>query len=287
MGKTPFYNPRHLVTIFISILVVYVGINYFYYLIQGGRQASTQPAVIADDTRYQQTIDRAQKYFFGPIVTIESAQGLMLDYLYRQYRISEEFNADVSPVMNTETDPVSQQEIAALMRIAYPDSLATGLGQSPSVSAVAANCDHIPPANDFTARMQSDLDKGGYEASHVALGLRIMSNLGCQLPTNAAAMEAQAIRSMKQNIQDPETLADLRYESLAFLSLLGRQNEIQQEWIDQLIAEQNNDGGWRRGLTDNLSDQHATMLALWAVLGYANPQANGEPVIHPPDRSQL
>ncbi len=233
---------------------------------------------------YQTAVQRGLDYLRDPSTQVAPMQWLLMDYLQRKFGLDSYFSAtgkDIKPP----TDPLDATEFQIHRRIAYPNQQINTLpmeGASPmrQMMMAATHCDHMPLPLEFDKLLQSNIDAGSYELTHVAYSLERMAENGCPLPDEEdTQMRQQVAERMVSLATDQETIPDLRYESIAFLMHMHRRDLVQPEWIDQIVAQQQSDGGWKITTGAQASSDHATVLALWALLEYINPDTPNEPVL--------
>lgn len=231
----------------------------------------------------EQAITKAQQYLLDNSESITPQVRIFLDFLHRKFALNEKFSGQISPINTSDPEKGVEFELLALRRIAYKDSLITDLGPNPTLLARGANCDHIPLPSNISSVLQQEIDKGEYELTHAALSMQFMEELGCTVE-NADALWTQAINGMTKMVSDEKIQPDLRYECFAFLLYMGYQDSVKLEWINQIIPEQLLDGGWAIEHNDIKSNDHSTLLALWALLEYSRPNTPDEPLIRRPGR---
>lgn len=231
----------------------------------------------------------AQKYLVDNLGTVAPEQRLILDYLQRKFDLDPKLNVQNTPLI-IKADPNNYPlEIHFVERIAYPDKLVTAMPRNVLdpmswVTVYSANCDHTPLPKDFWPKVRQNYSQGGYEMTHIVLALSFMRDNGCTIPNEAEGIEREVIAAMTRLANDPVTNADLRYESIAFIMLAGGYDSVNNGWIQKILSEQRPDGSWSFTLDDGKSNDHATTLALWAILEYKNPNKPYEPFIRRPDK---
>lgn len=233
----------------------------------------------------QAAIARGEKYLLNTFAQITPIQRLVLDFLHRKFNIDPKFSATTTPITQSENEQGTFIEFQAWRRIAYPDSLLSTLpktdaGSISNVTVQAANCDHIPLPSNFDETLQQNAAKGTYYLTHTALSLKFMEENGCEISNKSQQLKETVATDMVELINDPKTVADLRYEAIALLMYMGHRNLVKDVWIEQILTEQQNDGGWRQDLTvTSESNDHSSVLALWALLEFTQPGATKEPMI--------
>lgn len=251
-------------------------------------RANTPTKPITD--QYEQQIQHGQQYLLSRIDQIPPFERLIMDSLQRKYGLDPQFNGAVKPIEFVAGRGASPDEFAADRRIAYPDQLIKRLPPNVTdpptlMDIMAVNCDHIPLSVDFNKLIQTNFDLGGYYLTHVMFALQRMRENSCSYfsAQDETQLRDKVAQGMLALINQPDTIPDLRYESVAFLLDMGRSDLVQPAWIAQIASEQQTGGGWR---PDNIrpNTDHASMLALWSLLEYTRPNAPYEPMIHHPGR---
>jgi hypothetical protein len=242
-------------------------------------------AVAINDSQEEQAIAAAQNYLSDTLPSVATPQRLILDFLQRKYQLLQVFSAQKTPITGWIFHQKYTNIYDALWRIAYPDQVTkdidyTGNDSIDLMLVLAANCDQLSIPSDYAGLLQKNADAGGYATTHVVFALGFMQDNKCQLPSNASSVRAQVLASMTAMLDDPQVTPDLRYEALAFLQEYGTGVTIQPKYIDQVLKEQNANGSWSPEVGSPPTD-HATVLALWALLLYARPHAPNEPIIRP------
>lgn len=239
----------------------------------------------------EQATERAQHYLTDRLNQIPPIERLILDYLQRKYGLDRRFSATVTPITFAEQSGEDPDEYAALRRIAYPNDLVDKLSPRLTdpvtlMNITAANCDHIPLPKDFKNLPETNIDKGGYFLTHVMFALKMMKDNSCSYYSEAdtTKISNQVAEKTTALITRADTIPDLRYEAIAFLLDSGRRDLVQEAWMGQIIAEQQPDGGWRLDKLQPNSD-HTTMLALWALLAYTQPDVANEAMIRRPAKT--
>lgn len=259
------------VIITVSVLV-FILANYHH------KQLSDQPTTDQSLTKGLNYLDHSNK--------VSPLQWLLMDYLARKFDLDSKFLA-ANRQFQPPTEPQATVEYQVYKRIAFPDQLVDTLPPSDNdptnrMVVAALHCDHIPLPADFAQLLQSNADAGDYQLTHVAFSLERMNENGCPLPEDQDQKLRQQLKTgLLSIIQNSQTIPDLRYEALAMLMHIGFRNEVKQPWIDQVVREQSDDGGWQ-DRADSPSNDHATVLAIWAILEYSRPDAPPEPMLHHP-----
>lgn len=241
-----------------------------------------------DMQRYETAITRGLDYLDANASDTSPLQVLIIDYLQRAYNLDPKFSAlnrNIQPPVN-EPDATDFRIFQRIITpdVTLPDSLPLD-GASPlrQMMMMAAHCDKIALPSGFYELLKRNIEIGEYTLTHVAFALELMRNNGCNLPDK----QNEEIRNLTANgllklYARSDISEDLRYESVSFLLLMQRRDLVQTRWINQLARAQRPDGGWAILATDKQSSDHATVVALWALLQYARPAVPGTPIIRSP-----
>lgn len=275
MSKLRAYKNKTTAILLVALMVLVLGA-----LLVGSkfRNQPNNPAI---------AINKGLDYLKHNSESVSGVQWLALDYLQRKFKLNPWFNAVNRNISPPYAEPL-KTDFQLHKRIAYPDSKVDSLPYKDALPVrqmmmAATHCDYIPLPADFEQLVRSNLASGGYSLSHVGYILERMKENGCQLPADVdRQIREEAAKGTVVLIENMDTTPDLRYESIAFLMHMGRRDLIQQEWIDAVVSEQRRDGGWEERRGDNRSNDHATVMALWALLEYTYPNAPDEPVLRRP-----
>lgn len=239
---------------------------------------------------YETSINTGLAYLKDNEEQIAYSQWFILDYLQRKYGLDEAFSArnrEISPPQEED----SLQEFHVHKRIAYPDQLINelpleGASSMRQMMMMAAHCDHIPLPADYEQLVRKNIQAGDYDMTHVAFSLERMKENGCAFPAELdKELRDDVSQRMVDLAKDISTKPDLRYEAVAFLMHMGRRDLVQAEWIKQIVQQQQPDGGWKVNHEDSASNDHATVLALLALLEYSRPNAPNEPMLRRPNHT--
>lgn len=236
----------------------------------------------------EKSILKAQNYLMDSVTVIATSERIFLSYLQRKFNLPSKLGADETPIDLHEDPRTYPEDIHYLARIAYPNRIVKEPPRHPLEDGIevsniySGNCDHIPLPAIFWPMVEQNIADGGYLMTHVALALALMKDNGCSLPPNADSITSRVMQDLVKLADNPDTVADLRYEAVAFLLLSERRDLVKQSWIDQIISEQRDDGGWSREVGSKKVDNHSVLLAFWSLLEYARPDTPNEPLIRRP-----
>ncbi len=232
----------------------------------------------------EKAIRRAETYQMTMTTSAHPFQRLLFDYLQRSYNLPAELSVTNAPFDIPTAQTQSAIELRYLARIAFPekvfkDGISVPLAGTSLTNVYAANCDNLSLPKNFWNTMQDNYGRGEYDLTHVALAFRFIRDNNCDIPDSAKVLESQVNRGMLAIAGGSATIADLRYEAIAFLLLSGNRSDVKQEWIDQIAKEQMPNGGWAAEIGSKTANDHSTVLAMWALLQYSRPSVEYQPLI--------
>jgi hypothetical protein len=295
--KTPFFQPKKLLYITTAIFAAYIllwaglSVKNKYDKNQKSRVAKNSQQQVENLSHEQLAIKKAQDHLVNSISAVGTSERIFISYLQRKFNLPRVLGADGPPIDLYEDPRTYPSEVHYLARIAYPDKIVKELPKFELDDGVkvtniySANCDHIPLPGNYWQTVDQNISTGGYYAAHVVLALEFMKDNGCPLPANVVDISNRVAQVLAKLADDPNAIADLRYEAVAFLLLSGKDDLVKPEWIDRIISEQRASGGWSKEVGGAKDDYHATLLAFWALLEHSRPNTSNEPFIRRPSQS--
>ncbi len=281
--KTSFFSKRNLLVI---VLCVFVG----YLLVWGGALIENKidrnrisRADKLNQERYnnlskeEKAILKAQGFLMDSITTVAPPERILLSYIQRKFNLPNRLGVDEVPINLNEDLPTYPDDVHYLARIASPNKIVKVPPKNylednlKVINIYSANCDHMPLPANFWLVIEQNIQEGGYPMTHVALAFAMMRDNGCKFPADVDKINDRVMQGLVKLADDPATIADLRYEAIAFLLLSERRDLVKQFWIDQIVKEQRDDGGWSKEVGDKKIDYHSVILAFWALLEYERP----------------
>lgn len=121
-------------------------------------------------------------------------------------------------------------------------------------------------------------DSSGYQLTHALLVLQWLEENNCMNDEETIKLKQKTALNIFNMINHTNELNDLTIEGIAFLLYSDFRNFVKQEWMDNLIELQQQDGGWTWDNNEEISNLHTSVLSLWAILEWYYPQQN-EPFI--------
>jgi hypothetical protein len=291
----PFFERKNLLLITGIVLVGYISI-WGGVLIKNkidhsrkSHAAKVEQTRINNLSKEEKAIKKAQENLTIRISLAGTSERIFFTYLQRKFDLPAVLGAQ-GPPMDLHEDPKTYPEQNHfLARIAYPDKVVTTLPNKAALddnakitNIYSVNCDVMQVPNSFWQTMGQSIKLGDYYMSHVALALAFMKDNACLMPPIASDMKTEVEQGLVKLADNPTSVADLRYEAVAFLYLSGRSDLVKSSWIDQIVAEQHKDGMWSYEAGGTKADYHATLLALWSLLEYSRPNTPDEPLIRRP-----
>jgi hypothetical protein len=123
---------------------------------------------------------------------------------------------------------------------------------------------------------------GSYSLTHAVLAARWSVENDCLEEKDLSVFLQDVIQRLEALVEKPGIPADLRIESIAMLLYAGAQARIKNEWIQDIVATQQQDGGWLPASEWENPSQHTTFLALWVLLEALYPDSREVPMIPRP-----
>jgi hypothetical protein len=147
-----------------------------------------------------------------------------------------------------------------------PDDWDAVTDSSDRLLVCALYCDRVGLPKSFPEMLRKAASAGSYYLPHVILTcVRIREN-GCQLALPSGFMDAVYAANAEIIDRDPTRVTDLGLEAAAFLYLAGQDARVDEGFVERVIVNQNDDGGWGRAKDGGGSDWHSTTLGLLLLL---------------------
>lgn len=139
----------------------------------------------------------------------------------------------------------------------------------------AMYCDMLPVSDDFINKLDYYSDSGDiYMITHCALALQFLHENNCFSFDNKEYKELHTKLSNKMSefLDSTEFVLDPYVESVMMLFYIGSGNYVCENYIQKIINVQLPDGGWSKYKSENycISNDHTTVLAIWALCAYRN-----------------
>ena len=101
-----------------------------------------------------------------------------------------------------------------------------------------------------------------------------------------SALEKTNLQLLRDQIRDFHPAHDRSLEALAFMHISGHGKEfLTKERIETILKHQEPSGAWKFDTTEDQSEQHTTLFAIWLLYEYRYPNAKLVPWIKFPSQS--
>lgn len=179
------------------------------------------------------------------------------------------------------------RELAVYMRIVDAEALVTTEEIEELTSpidrllAAALHCDYLPLPDAYLENLGTATRAGGYALTHAVMATKWAVENGGLKPDQLADLTRLQTKLLIDLIEQETSNNDLRIEAIAFLYYSGNGQHVREEWVRQVVATQNPDGGWSQTTASKgKSHQHTTQLGLWLLLEHQFPGIE-EPIVPP------
>lgn len=236
---------------------------------------------------YKKSVSRGLSYLNNNAGQVSPLQWLIVEYLDRKFNLGPTYSFANRHVV-VPTEEIDAEDFKIFKRIAEPDQLIDKLPYDKAapirkMMMAAAHCDHIPLPLGYDQLLEQNLELGGYNMTHVSFSLERMHENRCSLSEGQDKELRESVATKMAELSRKSDINDeLRYEAVAFLINMGRRELVTSDVVDKIVAEQQADGGWKISSDKPSSSDHATVLAVWALLEYSQPGAPKVPVIRRP-----
>lgn len=149
------------------------------------------------------------------------------------------------------------------------------------VTIPALYCDRLGLFSEYPALLEEAVLRGGYLLTHVLLASIWWQDNGCRVPLSEGFIEMM-YRENAELIGDDRAIDDLEIEAAAFLYMAGQGELVEESFVERVIAQQTDDGGWLTA--SNLlgeSDWHTTAAGLLLLLHVGCPAESYPPMLAP------
>ena len=217
-------------------------------------------------------VEAGAAYLEGQYGTIDIASLSVIAYIGINWNVpSLAVAADAARerLATAELDP----EEAAMARIADPSRIADATldagfdpGSTTATLVRVLRCDADPLTDPDVMALDALVDGGGYDATHAALAVGWLEELGCEV-ADAAERHARLVEGISTELAAADDVTDLAMEQSAVLHYLGAGDQVPDDWGNRVLAAQRTDGGWG----ERVSTWHMTLLAVWTLLAETAP----------------
>ncbi len=213
---------------------------------------------------------------------------LMLNVIYRRFGIDE--FADSLQLYDAALANSSSED-AHLLRVfrrmaAYDNSLQAGDlmavdAETDRVTVPALYCNQFGLDDDYPALFAQAANGKDYLLTHALLATIWIQENHYQLPLSSSSIE-KLFQDNADLIGNDPVITDLELEAATFLYMAGQGSMVNSVFIQNVVAAQNVDGGWR--LSNNMpldSNWHTSVLGLLLLLHIQNPSYSYPPMLAP------
>lgn len=236
--------------------------------------AAPAPGTPASATDIDGALQRSVLTLAASIPDVDDIPTLMVfDYLSRNWTVAE-----LAPAAGVARDRLragSELSEPGLGRLvdpaqAVPDPLPDPAAGQEQLLGAALYCDVVPVTSAFVDAFESQVDAGGRDATHAALALGWMKELGCDIGALGGAGD-RSVDAVATELARAKDVTDLSIEQAAFLAYLGVPDRIPAGWIARVIDAQRPDGAWGETPEAGAPAWHTTLLATWLLLAAQRP----------------
>lgn len=136
----------------------------------------------------------------------------------------------------------------------------------------ALYCDLYPVRDDFFEKTFDSIEKEtGYDLTHKFWSAILFKSNECLIKNyNIDNIISVATQKIYEE-QEKSNFDDLYAERIAFLMNYGFKNMVPEDWIKNIIANQNESGSWATPtyFSRNFENPHTTALAIWSLVQYS------------------
>ncbi len=211
--------------------------------------------------------DAGAAYLEDQYGTIDIASLSVISYIGANWpdpTLASAADAARERLATAELDP----EEEAMVRLADPltvaDAPPAGEFDPDSTTATLVRvlrCDEDPLTDADVAALDALADGGRYDATHAALAVVWLDELGCEVE-DAAPRRERLVEAIEAELAAADEVTDLAVEQSAVLHYLDAGDRVPDGWSADVLAAQRTDGGWG----ERISTWHMTLLAVWTIL---------------------
>ena len=216
----------------------------------------------------QEALRDGARYVESQFEYIDSASLMIIDYVGRRYGITELSGAAQAAATRSARSDLTPDE-RSLARLVQPRAtmsplIGTAESRTTDALAIALHCDQIPPPATYLEDLASLAADGGFAATHAALAVGWLNELGCSSAASRA-LQTTLVISIEAAFHASVGVIDLRAEQSAFALYLGGTSTRSIEWEQSIRSTQHSDGSWGQDGPGSQSSWHTTILAMWAL----------------------
>ena len=192
-------------------------------------------------------------------------------------KVQSALNSEIEYYKNSKDpgDSIQYQTIKRFWRLVdrdfkIPQELYENAKGVDSITVKGLYCDQIKiDTNIFFQQLRDEADALNYSTSHALLSLIFLKKNNCYSDTEMNALNQYLdIKSLELLKKIDFEWNDLNIETLAFRS--EADFDYQKSWIKQILKAQQEDGGWKGRSSNETSNSHTTILAIWLIQNIIN-----------------
>lgn len=202
---------------------------------------------------------------------VEQPVSILLDYINRTY--SAKINYSLKKIENKS----EKNDTDLFVRLSDPDKTITQEEINSVHYAIdgltisALYCDKFELKDDFFKTIDKYVAINGYTLTHSGIALSWATENGCLNSEQQKIYSEKIMTRLREYIEQADYFHDKVFTAVAVLAYMGGGAEIKKEWINKVIACQNDNGSWPSSCKSKqrVSD-YATAFSLWAIFAYEN-----------------
>jgi hypothetical protein len=225
------------------------------------------------------SIEKSKQYLHNRNQELFKDAYVIIDYLNRKYDL--QFQYDSVEVFNKYNHP-DAGHIAYYYRLINPAKTIS----ASKISAIdnerdkylieALYCDLFPTQNNTLETIRLEIEEGRYALTHAFLAIQWLKEKKCIDIEKIKELELLAIEKIYFLAKQENYETDLGIEAVALLLYSGNKKYVSKDIINKIISVQKADGGWAYNPDKEKSNDHTTILALWALIAYHRHESNPE-----------
>jgi hypothetical protein len=232
---------------------------------------------------YSSSITKAIDFFEG---SRDPYALLWLDVIYRRFGIVEFTDALQRFDEVLAERPLIVNTMSVFRRIAVYNNYPTATdfyeaykqGESNLFTIPALYSDRLELPDDYPTMLNEAVKRGDYQLTHALLAWIWIQENGCEVALPDGFIE-DMYRSNAALINSDSSVTDLELEAAAFLYIAGQGNLVNDTFLEHVIADQNENGGWD---PPNAYEWHSTVLGLLLLLHVEYPADSYPPTLAQP-----
>ncbi|HRI27507.1 MAG TPA: hypothetical protein PK239_00760 [Chitinophagales bacterium] len=261
--------------------MTHIFLLYFFF----SNNSAAQPHLAVWDTAvhlHRQAAEKAITYLAAPDSDMDWTISSVYSYLQRLYNLPPIQNPNhfLHKIDNSD-DLLRTTGFRTLLQPDSPPNEADLLHYQPNTleysMVQALGCKNMHPGERYLQEISLLADFGSYELTHAYLILQWLKEQQCacvQLPY-FTIVEQKILQQLLSFLHSPQNnWSDVYIEALALLCYSHGSYYIKPEWLQPILALQQNNGGWLPVAGYEATSAHTTVLSLWVLLAYTSPPLN-------------